>query len=107
WDAVFKGMHAVVHGTRGTARAIAADIPVEIGGKTGTSQVFGRPDDEVEIERDELPWFLRNHALFIAFAPYENPTIAIAVVAEHGGGGSSVAAPVAARLLARAMRKEP
>ena len=107
WDAVFKGMHAVVHGARGTARAIAAGIPVEIGGKTGTSQVFGRPDDETEIEPEELPWFLRNHALFIAFAPYENPTIAVAVVAEHGGGGSSVAAPVAAQVLARAMRSEP
>lgn len=107
WEAVFKGMHAVVHGNRGTARAIAAGIPVEIGGKTGTSQVFGRPDEEFEIEPEELPWFLRNHALFIAFAPYENPRIAIAVVAEHGGGGSSVAAPVAAGVLARAMRAEP
>lgn len=107
WEAVFKGMHAVVHGNRGTARAIAAGIPVEIGGKTGTSQVFGRPDEEFEIEPEELPWFLRNHALFIAFAPYENPRIAIAVIAEHGGGGSSVAAPVAAGVLARAMRAEP
>jgi len=107
WDAVFAGMRAVVHGARGTARAIAADIPVEIGGKTGTSQVFGRPDDEVEIESDELPWFLRNHALFLAFAPFDNPRIAIAVVAEHGGGGSSVAAPVAAEVLARAMQAKP
>lgn len=107
WDAVFEGVHAVVHGPRGTARAIAADIPVEIGGKTGTSQVFGRPDEEFEIEPEELPWFLRNHALFIAFAPFENPRIAIAVVAEHGGGGSSVAAPVAAAVLEHAMRVEP
>ena len=107
WKAVFEGMHAVVHGSRGTARAIAREIPVEIGGKTGTSQVFGRPDDEFEIEPDELPWFLRNHALFVAFAPFENPRIAIAVVAEHGGGGSSVAAPVAASVLERAMRVAP
>lgn len=104
WEAVFEGMHAVVHGTRGTARAIARDIPVEIGGKTGTSQVFGRPDEEFEIEPEELPWFLRNHALFIAFAPFDDPRIAIAVVAEHGGGGSSVAAPVAAEVIERAMR---
>jgi len=107
WDAVFEGMHAVVQGNRGTARAIARDIPVEIGGKTGTSQVFGRPDEEFEIEPEELPWFLRNHALFIAFAPFEHPRIAIAVVAEHGGGGSSVAAPVAAEVLEHAMRKAP
>ncbi|MGK7297221.1 MAG: penicillin-binding protein 2 [Candidatus Wenzhouxiangella sp. M2_3B_020] len=107
WDAVFAGMHAVVHGERGTARAIAARLPVEIGGKTGTSQVFGRPDDNAEIDEDELPWFLRNHALFIGFAPYDEPRIAIAVVAEHGGGGSSVAAPVAAAVLAEAMEPAP
>ena len=102
-----RACDAVVHGARGTARAIAPEIPVEIGGKTGTSQVFGRPDDEAEVEPEEFPWFLRNHALFIAFAPYENPAIAVAVVAEHGGGGSSVAAPVAAGILARAMRDQP
>lgn len=106
WEAVFAGMHAVVHGSRGTARAIAGQLPVEIAGKTGTSQVFGRPDDDFEIDAEELPWFLRNHALFIAFAPYEDPRFAIAVVAEHGGGGSSVAAPVAARVLARALADE-
>ncbi|MDT8408337.1 MAG: penicillin-binding protein 2 [Wenzhouxiangellaceae bacterium] len=105
WDAVFAGMRAVVHGSRGTARAIASGLPVEIAGKTGTSQVFGRPRDEteIEIEPDERPWFLRNHALFIGFAPFEQPRIAIAVVAEHGGGGSSVAAPVAGQVLARAL----
>jgi penicillin-binding protein 2 len=107
WEAVFEGMHAVVHGKRGTARAIARNIPVEIGGKTGTSQVFGRPDEEFEIEPEELPWFLRNHALFVAFAPFDDPRIAIAVVAEHGGGGSSVAAPVAAKVLERATRVAP
>jgi len=107
WEAVFEGMHAVVHGARGTARAIASELPVEIGGKTGTSQVFGRPEGDFEIDPEELPWFLRNHALFIGFAPFEDPRIAIAVVAEHGGGGSSVAAPVAAGVLERATRAAP
>jgi len=107
WDAVFEGMRAVVHGSRGTARAIADRLPVEIGGKTGTSQVFGRPDEELEIEPEDLPWFLRNHALFIGFAPFDDPEVAIAVVAEHGGGGSSVAAPVAAQVLAKAMEQQP
>lgn len=107
WDAVFAGMQAVVHGSRGTARAIADRLPVRIGGKTGTSQVFGRPDDELDIDEEELPWFLRNHALFIGFAPFVEPRIAIAVVAEHGGGGASVAAPVAADVLARALETRP
>lgn len=106
WDAVLAGMRAVVHGSRGTARAIASSLPVEIGGKTGTSQVFSRPE-EGEIKPDQLPWFLRNHALFIAFAPFDQPRIAIAVVAEHGGGGSSVAAPVAAQVLQRALGSKP
>lgn len=107
WDAVFAGMHAVVHGDRGTARAIADRLPMEIAGKTGTSQVFGRPAD-AEAEEDDAnrPWFLRNHALFIAFAPYDEPEIAIAVVAEHGGGGASVAAPVAAAVLSEALEAE-
>jgi len=103
FDAVFEGLRAVVHGSRGTARAIAPRLPVEIAGKTGTSQVFGRPQDDTRIDADELPWFLRNHALFTAFAPVDSPRIAIAVVAEHGGGGASVAAPVAAALIEPAL----
>ena len=106
WDAVFRGMAAVVHGQTGTARAVASDLPVRIGGKTGTSQVFGQPDDVDESgqrEHDDLPEHLRNHALFIGFAPLEDPRIAISVIVEHGGGGSRVAAPVAASVLARAM----
>ncbi len=103
FDAIFEGLRAVVHGSRGTARTIARQLPVEIAGKTGTSQVFGRPDDDSEIEPEELPWFLRNHALFTAFAPLESPRIAIIVVAEHGGGGASVAAPVAAALIEPAL----
>jgi len=107
WDAVFEGMRAVVHGSRGTARAVADLLPAPIAGKTGTSQVFQRPDEALEIDAEALPWFLRNHALFIGFAPYQQPRVAIAVVAEHGGGGASVAAPVAARVLAAAMREDP
>ncbi len=106
WDAVFKGLESVVHGPTGTARAIASQVPVRIAGKTGTAQVFGVPDDmEANFVRDhdERPEHLRNHALFIGFAPFDNPAIAISVVVEHGGGGSRVAAPVAAAVLARAM----
>ena len=106
WDAVFNGLAAVVHGQSGTARSVARQLPVEVGGKTGTAQVFARPDDDVERARMaelELPWHLRNHALFIGFAPLDQPRIALSVVVEHGGGGASVAAPVAAAVMDRAM----
>ena len=107
WEAVVEGLEAVIAGTRGTARAIAGDVPVALAGKTGTAQVFGRPQDE-DLEEDaddrEVPEFLRNHALFIGFAPVEAPRIAVAVVAEHGGGGATVAAPMAAQVIAQAIR---
>ncbi len=106
FDAVFRGMTAVVHGSRGTARAIAADLPVRIAGKTGTAQVFGLPDDDDERRRrlgGEIPEHLRNHALFVGFAPEEAPRIALSVIVEHGGGGAGVAAPVAAQVITRAV----
>ncbi|QOC22794.1 penicillin-binding protein 2 [Wenzhouxiangella sp. AB-CW3] len=102
WAAVFSGLEAVVHGPSGTARAIAADVPVRLAGKTGTSQVFGRPGEAEgvdEREQDELPEHLRNHALFTAFAPFDDPQIAVVVVAEHGGGGARVAAPAAGKVI--------
>lgn len=106
WDAVFQGMVSTVHGSRGTARAIAGEMPVRLAGKTGTAQVFGLPDDDDERRRfleGEIPEHLRNHALFIGFAPEQTPRVAISVVVEHGGGGAGVAAPVAARVINRAM----
>ncbi len=106
WEAVFRGMAATVHGSRGTARAIAADLPVQMAGKTGTAQVFGLPDDDDERRRlleGDIPEHLRNHALFMGFAPLEAPRIALSVVVEHGGGGAGVAAPVAARVMSRAL----
>ncbi|MCC5864427.1 MAG: penicillin-binding protein 2 [Wenzhouxiangella sp.] len=104
WLTVFNAMAAVVHGPSGTARAVARQLPVRIGGKTGTAQVFGLPDDlDQERNPEDLPEHLRNHALFVGFAPLEEPRVVISVVAEHGGGGARVAAPVAARVISRAM----
>ncbi len=100
WGAVFEGLKAVVHGPRGTAREVAAQLPFMVAGKTGTAQVYGLPQDEQERrDRDEVPEHLRNHALFTGFAPLEDPRFAVTVVVEHGGGGASVAAPAAARVL--------
>ena len=93
WDIVREGMHLVVHGERGTARAVRPDPPLAMAGKSGTAQVAAQAEDE---DMDEnTATHLRHHALFIAYAPYQRPSIAVAAVVEHGGGGSRQAAPVA------------
>ena len=94
WDVVLEGMRRVVNGIRGTARGVALDATYVIAGKTGTAQVYGLAEDE-EYEESEVAEHLRHHALFIAFAPFDEPRIAVAVVVDHGGAGSRVAAPVA------------
>lgn len=98
WAAILEGMHRVVNGPRGTARSVALDAPYEIGGKTGTAQVYALAEGE-EYEESEVAEHLRHHALFIAFAPYEEPRIVVAVVVDHGGAGSTRAAPVARAVL--------
>jgi len=91
---VVEAMTDVVHGARGTARRIGVDAPYRIAGKTGTAQVIGIAQDE-KYDEDKVPERLRDHALFIAFAPVEDPRIAVAVVVENGGHGGSAAAPIA------------
>lgn len=98
WDTVIGAMIDVVNSPRGTARHIGIDSPYKIAGKTGTAQVFGLKQEEKYNEKN-IDEKLRDHALFIAFAPAENPKIAVAVVVEHGGHGSSVAAPIARRIM--------
>jgi penicillin-binding protein 2 len=93
WDIVREGMRLVVHGAKGTARAIRPDTDLQIGGKSGTAQVAAQERDEDMDENTAA--HLRHHALFIAYAPFDSPSIVVAVVVEHGGGGSSEAAPVA------------
>jgi penicillin-binding protein 2 len=89
-------MEAVVNDVGGTAWRSRLE-KVRFAGKTGTAQVVKRKSDEEEeeIEDDEVPYQFRDHALFVSYAPTENPQIAVAVVVEHGGHGSSAAAPVA------------
>jgi penicillin-binding protein 2 len=98
WDTILHGMELVVHGEQGTARASGAGAAYRFAGKTGTAQVFTLGINQ-KYDEAALPEHLRDHGLFIAFAPYEKPTIAIAVVVENGGGGSRAAAPVARRIL--------
>jgi penicillin-binding protein 2 len=98
WDFVIQAMQDVVHGPRGTARRSGANAAYRFAGKTGTSQIFGIGQDE-KYEKDKVPEHLRDHALFIAFAPVKAPKIALAIIIENGGSGSSTAAPIARKLL--------
>ncbi len=96
WDAVITGMIHVVKS--GTAARIGAGAAYTIAGKTGTAQVFSLDRGEKYNAR-RLAKNLQDHALFIAFAPAENPQIAVAVIAEHGGHGGSAAAPIAKQVM--------
>ncbi len=93
WSAVYEGMIEVVHGQRGTAKALAVGIEYQMAGKTGTAQVIGIAQGSVYKE-EEVAERHRHHGLFIAFAPAEAPTIAVAIIVENGGG-SSAATPIA------------
>lgn len=94
WDLIIDAMYDVVNGARGTARKISIGANYKIAGKTGTAQVFTIKQDE-EYEEENVVEHLKDHALFIAFAPARNPQLAIAVIVENGGHGGSVAAPIA------------
>lgn len=98
WDDVVEAMRKVVHAPNGTANAAGRGAPVQFAGKTGTAQVFGIRQDQRYVEKD-VAERLRDHALFVAFAPVQDPEIAIAVIVENGGSGSGQAAPVARRLI--------
>ncbi len=98
WEAVIDSMVEVIHGKRGTARSVGKDMPFKIAGKTGTAQVFGIKQDE-KYDASTLANKLHDHALFIAFAPADDPQLVVVVVAEHGGGGSKTAAPIARKLI--------
>jgi len=95
---VRRGMELVVTGDRGTARGLAA-LPVRIAGKTGTAQVVRKQEG---VKWQDLPWEQRHHALFVGYAPAQEPRLVVVVVVEHGGDAASAAAPIAGRILARA-----
>jgi penicillin-binding protein 2 len=106
WEHVVHGMVNVIHGIRGTAHRISKGLQYQIAGKTGTAQVFGIAQDE-EYEEDKVSKKLRDHALFMAFAPADDPKIAVSVVVENGGHGSSVAAPIARKIMDAYLLKKP
>ncbi|MDH3377418.1 MAG: penicillin-binding protein 2, partial [Gammaproteobacteria bacterium] len=98
YQRIIENMVGVVHGKRGTARAIGKTARYTIAGKTGTAQVIGLAPGQ-KYDAESIPEKFRDHALFIAFAPAEDPKIAVAVIAENGGGGSRTAAPIARQVL--------
>ena len=108
---VRQGMFEVVNGARGTARV--ARLPtrsIQMAGKTGTSQVrrISRSERTTGVRKnEEKPWEERDHALFVCYAPFEEPRYAVAVVVEHGGSGSSAASPIARDIMAKALELDP
>src|SRR6185437_4283832 len=107
---VRQGMWAVVNDAGGTAPI--ARIPGNLGtlaGKTGSSQVrrVSREAREHGFKSEKLPWEFRPHALFVAFAPYDNPRYALSVVVEHGNAGALAAAPVARDIMVDVLTRDP
>ena len=98
-DFIKKSMEKVVTGIKGTAKNYKiGSRKIEMAGKTGTVQVVRISEAEREkglIKNEDRPWKKRDHALFVGYAPVSKPKYAITVVVEHGGSGSSVAAPIA------------
>ncbi|KXX64580.1 penicillin-binding protein 2 [Marichromatium gracile] len=105
WDTVIDSMVAVIEDRHGTARKIRSP-DYRIAGKTGTAQVFTIGQSE-RYDAETVPERLKDHALFVAFAPVEDPRIAVAVVVENGGSGSATAAPIARRVIDAYLGGEP
>ena len=94
WDRIFSGMEKVLSGHEGTARRTGVGLEYRMAGKSGTAQVFSLGQDQ-RYDAEELAERLRDHALFMAFAPLEDPQIAVSVIVENAGGGSTHAAHLA------------
>ena len=100
WQVVIKGMEEVIGNPRGTAyHYVGQNLDYTIAGKSGSAQVTKLAQNEAAPDLEDVEHQFRDHALFVAFAPIENPEIAVAVLVEHGGGGSSVAGPVARQVI--------
>ncbi len=97
WERMIDAMEDVLHGERGTARGAARGLNYRIAGKTGTAQVVSIGQED-EYDANELEERLRDHALFVGFAPADSPSIVVALIIENGGSGGSTAAPVARKI---------
>ena len=95
-DIVRESLRRVVQNPRGTGKIAQID-GIELAGKTGTAQVVRLPQEKKDDE--EIPYQYRDHAWFVAFAPFDDPKISVAVLIEHGRFGSSAAGPVAREII--------
>lgn len=105
WDLIHKGLYKVVNSPKGTAfwRRGSGN---QMAGKTGTSQVIrAKSAEQLYSKCSEMDYKYRHHGVFVAFAPFHNPKIAVAALVEHGCGGSSAAAPVVEKVISRYMEK--
>jgi penicillin-binding protein 2 len=100
WETIINAMVEVTASQRGTAHRAFKDAPYRVAAKTGTAQVAGMSQEELKARKlEDTPFHLRDHALFVAFAPAEDPRIAVGVIAEHAGHGGSAAAPIARQVM--------
>ncbi len=101
WNLVLRAMRNVVHGNKGTGRGINRHIQYTMAGKTGTVQVVSKSQDDEALGQEvkEIKQTNRDHSVFIGFAPFEQPRIAVAVIVENAGDGSKIAAPIARKIL--------
>ncbi len=102
WEEVINSMKNVMHSKKGTAYTHARHLPFEMAGKTGTAQVFSL--NAGDYDADAIHEKLRDHSLFVGFAPVNNPKIAVAVIAENAGSGSKTAAPIGVKLIEEYMK---
>lgn len=111
FDIVRESMRRVVNEPGGTAYRARIDKPAfAMSGKTGTAQVRRISERERRtrvLKNEERPWEERDHALFVAYAPVERPRYGAAVIVEHGGSGSAVAAPIARDIMREVQRRDP
>lgn len=109
-DVVKIGMNNVVNDKNGTAYGSRiVEEGMAMGGKTGTAQVqrINRAQRAQGIMNEDLAWQYRHHALFVGYAPLDNPRYVVSIVVEHGGGGSAVAAPIARDILLETQKRNP
>ncbi len=106
WQTVSQAMIKVMRGQQGTARKVKVNLPFKIAGKTGTAQVVSLYKGKRK-KKEDIAKKHRDNSVFIAYAPADNPVIALSIILENAGGGSKTAAPIAVKILERYFTEKP